>query len=170
MNTTILDALNRQIQREFESAFLYLSLSTTLNEHSMPGAGHWMRAQYHEECGHALRLISYLEKRRASVRLPSLTCSPCEWTSSLDFFQKALEHERFITSQINELVTLCRQERDYATLCLLFEYVREQVEEESSVEEIVDAFTLCGENAEALMRLDTHLGMRTCKEESCMGS
>lgn len=165
MNTVILDALNRQVQLEFESAFLYLSLSAALNEHGMPGAGRWMKAQYQEECGHALHLVSYLEKRRASVRLSSLNCAPSEWTSPLDFFQKALEHERFITSQINDMVTLCRQERDYATLCLLFEYVREQVEEESSVEEIVDALTLCGDNAEALLRLDAHLGMRTGKKE-----
>ena len=170
MNTTILEAVNRQVQLEFEAAFLYLSMSAALSEHGMSGAGRWMRAQYHEECGHALKLVSYLERRRAPVRLTSLHCPPCEWESPLVLFQRALEHERLITQEIHELVTLCRQERDYATQCLLFEYVREQVEEEYAVEEIVDALTLCGDSAEALMRLDAHLGMRSCREETGMAS
>ena len=153
MNPIIVDAVNRQIRLEFESAFLYLAFSGNLRQYGLPGMGHWMREQYREECGHALRFVTHLENRRAA---PVYT-----WETPLDLFRLALEHERRITASIHDLLTLCREEKEYATQCLLFDYVKEQVEEELQVEEIVDIMTLCGSRVDELLSLDQKLANRT---------
>ena len=161
MNPIIVDAVNRQIRLEFESAFLYLAFSGNLRQYGLPGMGHWMREQYREECGHALRFVSHLENRRAKVVIPSVAAPEYAWETPLDLFRMSLEHERRITASIHELLTLCREEKEYATQCLLFDYVKEQVEEELQVEEIVDIMTLCGSRIDELLSLDQKLAART---------
>lgn len=161
MNPIIVDAVNNQIRLEFESAFLYLAFSGNLRQYGLPGMGHWMREQYREECGHALRFVSHLENRRAKVVIPSVAAPVYTWETPLDLFRLSLEHERRITASIHDLLTLCREEREYATQCLLFDYVKEQVEEELQVEEIVDIMTLCGARIDELLSLDQKLAART---------
>lgn len=158
MNPEIAAAINEQIRKEFNAAFLYLSFSVNMKEYGMKGAGRWLRAQYLEECGHALRLLDYMELRREPVRIPSITAPDYSWSSPLDIFRLAWEHERLITSSIHSIVSLCRHEEDYATQGLLMDYVKEQVEEESQVADIVTALKRCGHDESALLQLDARLG------------
>ena len=161
MKAIIVEAVNAPIRLEFESAFLYLAFSGNLRQYGLPGMGHWMREQYREECGHALRFVSHLENRRARVMIPGIAAPVYTWETPLDLFRLALEHERRITAAIHNLLTLCRDEREYATQCLLFDYVKEQVEEELQVEEIVDIMTLCGSRIDELLALDQKLAARS---------
>lgn len=160
MNPYIIDAVNRQIKAEFEAGFLYLAFSTNLHAYGLPGMAHWMREQYREECGHALRLISHLELRNAPVQIPVISCQSYEWKRPQDLFSLALAHEQRISSSIHELMNLCLAEKDYATQVLLFDYVREQVEEEHQVEEITRQIQLCGANVEELLGIDARLSTR----------
>ncbi len=160
MNPYIADAVNRQIKSEFEAGFLYLAFSVNLHAYGLPGMAHWMREQYREECGHALRLVSHMELRNAVVRIPAISCPAYEWERPSDLFKLALAHEQRITSSIHDLMGLCVQEKDYATQVLLFDYVREQVEEEHQVEEITRQILLCGSNVEELLGIDARLGAR----------
>lgn len=157
MNPDIATAINDQIRKEFNAAFLYLSFSVNMKEYGMKGAGRWLRAQYLEECGHALRLLDYLELRRVPVQMPHISAPDYSWSTPLDIFRLAWEHEQLITQSIHEMVSLCRQEKDYATQGLLMDYVKEQVEEESQVQDIVDALTRCGNDTSALLQFDTQL-------------
>ena len=106
-------------------------------------------------------VVSHLENRRAKVVIPAVAAPVYTWETPLDLFRLALEHERKITASIHELLTLCREEKEYATQCLLFDYVKEQVEEELQVEEIVDIMTLCGTRIDELLSLDQKLAART---------
>lgn len=158
MNPDIAEGINEQIRKEFNAAFLYLSFSVNMKEYGMSGAGRWLRAQYLEECGHALRLLDHLVLRRVPVHVPAITAPDYTWNSPLDIFRLAWDHERMITDAIHALVSLCRREQDYATENLLLEYVNEQVEEEDSVSSIVAALQRCGNDASALLQLDAQLG------------
>lgn len=157
MNPDIATAINEQIGKEFNAAFLYLSFSVNMNEYGMKGAGRWLRAQYLEECGHALRLLDYMALRRVPVHIPQISSPDYTWNTPLDIFRLAWEHEQFITRSIHSIMSLCKREEDYATQGLLMEYVKEQVEEESQVEDIVDALSRCGQDASALLQLDAQL-------------
>ena len=157
MNPEIAEAINEQIRKEFNAAFLYLSFSYNMKEYGMNGAGRWLRAQYLEECGHAMRLLDYMEQRRVPVRIPQISAPDYAWATPLDVFRLAWEHEQLITQSIHSIVSLCRQEEDYATQGLLMDYVKEQVEEESQVQGIVEALSRCGNDVSALLQLDARL-------------
>ncbi len=84
-----------------------------------------------------------------------------EWTSSLDAFEDALEHERKVTGLINALVDLSLGEKDHASNTFLQWFITEQVEEEAAAKTIVDKLKLIGDSAVALYMLDGELGQRT---------
>jgi len=160
MDKKIEDALNQQVRIEFEAAFLYLAFSMDLQRHGLPGSAHWMLKQYHEECGHALHLMEYLQKRGACAVAPQVERPRYEWESPADLFRLALAHEKLVTESIYAIVALAREVRDYATEGVLFEYVREQVEEETSAGDIVQTLSLCGGSVDALLSLDGRLAQR----------
>ncbi len=162
MQAEIIEALNEQIRMEFNAAFLYLSFSVDMREFGLPGMGHWLREQYREECGHALRLISYMGKRGGKVEIPHIARPAYVWESPQDIFEMAWEHEKMVSESINALLALCMEHRDFATQALMFDYVREQVEEERSVLDIVEELRFCrsSKSAEGVLQLDSRLGRR----------
>lgn len=160
MNTAITEALNGQIRMEFGAAFLYLSFSIDLHHYGLPGSGRWMRRQYEEECRHALLLVDYMEKRGVRAAVPVVQTPRYEWKNPVDLFRLALAHERSVSESIDALAALCDEKRDYATKEMVSGFVREQVEEENSVSDIVRTLTLCGGCVDALLGLDDRLGKR----------
>ena len=77
----------------------------------------------------------------------------------------ALEHERSVTSMINDLYALAVSERDYPSHVLLEWFVAEQVEEEKVLTELVDHMDLIGDDGTGLLILDARLGDRTAEDD-----
>jgi ferritin len=154
------EALNAQINKEFYSAYLYLSMSAYCNKLGMPGAEHWFRMQYEEEVIHMTKMFDYVMQHGGEARLLQIDEPPHEFGTILDVFQASLDHERFVTRSINQLLDTAVEERDHATQVFLQWYISEQVEEESNVEEIVQRYKLAGQDGGALMMLDDKLAQR----------
>ncbi len=153
--------LNEQMNREFYSANLYLALSAWLDAHSLKGMAHWMRLQAEEEQEHGMKIFDFIQERGGQAIMGAIEAPPIEWESTLQVFEAAWEHERFITSHINELADLAIQEKDFATQSFLQWFITEQVEEEATVSEIVERLRLIGDNGAALFMLEADLGRRT---------
>lgn len=166
MNKTIENALNEQIKNEFDSAFVYLSMSGYLDDLSLPGFARWMRMQYEEETAHALRLFDFLLDLGGNVRLKALPEPPLEFSSPLDVFQQVLAHEKSITKMIHELYALAVSENDYPTQVEMQWFITEQVEEEKTADDIVQQLELAGDSTTALLMLDRELGQRAPGTES----
>jgi ferritin len=81
-------------------------------------------------------------------------------------FQMALEHEKFISKSINELMDLAIKENDHATRSFLQWYVDEQVEEESSVDRIVNMLKMVGDRGHGIFMIDRELGKRVYTPET----
>ena len=156
LNTAISD----QIKNELESYYIYLSMAAYFHSNSLDGMGHWMRAQAHEEMIHAMKFVEHLIDRGGKVVLQDLKQLKTEWSSPLEVFQDALEHEKFISGKINDLTTIAREEKDYASEPLLAWFTDEQIEEEASAGKITDELTMVGEDKSALLMLDRELGAR----------
>ena len=160
MKGAVKDAINEQIKHEFYSAYVYLSMSGSFGVANLPGFSHWMRKQYEEETGHALKFFDFLLDRGESVQLLPLEGPPHAFRSPLDTFEQALEHEKEITSRIHELYDLSVQEGDYPAQVLLNWFVTEQVEEEKVATEIVERLRMADDDSAALLLLDRELGER----------
>ncbi|MBP1616819.1 MAG: hypothetical protein H6Q14_646 [Bacteroidetes bacterium] len=154
------EALNAQINAEFWSAYLYLSISVHFESDGKPGFAKWFKAQFHEEQGHASKLIDYVITRGGKVTLAPIKEVPTSWDSPLQAFEDTLKHEQIVTGYINKLVALTREESDYATESFLKWYIDEQVEEESTATAIIDALKGINGNGLGIFFLDKELGGR----------
>jgi len=153
-------ALNDQLNFEFFSAYLYFSMSAYFEAKGLRGSANWMRVQYQEELTHVDKFFDYILERGGKVTLGQIAKPANTWKTNLAAFQDALEHERKVTARIGRLVELARKENDHATENFLQWFVSEQVEEESSVEEVVDQLKLIGESGGGMYMLDRQLGAR----------
>jgi len=155
------DALNLQMNREFFNARLYLSMAGYFESLNMPGAAQWMMAQSQEETGHAMRLYGHLRERGARIMVSALDAPPETWDNPLAAFEAAYEHESKVSREFDEHYALAQDEKDNATIIFLQWFITEQVEEESSVDEIIQKLKMAGEHRGSLFMLDRMLGERT---------
>jgi len=126
-------ALNKQINAELYSAYLYLSMVAYFESVNLPGFANWMKVQTQEELMHAMKIYDFVNERGGRVVLKAIEAPPTEWDSPLDAFEATYKHEQKVTGLINNLVNLAIEEKDHATSSFLQWFVNEQVEEESSV-------------------------------------
>ncbi|MBN2689761.1 MAG: ferritin [Gammaproteobacteria bacterium] len=157
LNKKIQDALNKQINYELYSAYLYLSMSAYFEDLNLAGFANWMRDHFQEETMHAMKIFDYINQRGGHVELSEIAKPDHTWKSAQDVFTNTLKHEQFITSLINGLVNLAREEKDHATESFLQWYVNEQVEEEATVNDILQQLKLIKDNTGALLMLDKEL-------------
>lgn len=153
------DALNEQINKEYYSAYLYLSMSSYFESVNLSGFAKWMNAQYQEEIQHVLKFFRYIVERGGRVLLQPIEGPPTEWDSPLAAFEAAYGHEVLVTGLINDLVDLAVAEYDHATNNFLQWFIEEQVEEEASTDGVVQQLKLAGDGG-GLFLLDRELGQR----------
>ena len=160
MSERMATAINEQINAEFYSAFLYLSMAAQLEEMNLPGFAHWMRVQKDEEEFHAMKFLDYLVSRQARVLLKEITAPPVGWDSPLEIFEAAYKHEQHVTSLINGLVKVAMEEGDFASLQMLQWFVNEQVEEEDNTSTIRDKIKMVQDAPGGMYMLDQELAAR----------
>jgi ferritin len=108
------DAINAQINAEFWSAYLYLSMATKFENEGRSGIANWFKIQFKEEQAHAEIFMNYLNSRGGRVILAPIDAVPTDWESPLAAFEATLEHEGKVTALINNLYSLAEEEKDYA--------------------------------------------------------
>lgn len=160
LNPAVQDALNKQINAELYSSYLYLSMAACFEEANLRGMAHWMKLQAKEEAGHAMKFFEFVVERGGRVTLTSIAAPPAKWDTALAAFEDAYKHETHVTALINKLVDLAGSEKDHATNVFLQWFVKEQVEEEASASEIVHQLKMIGDSKQGLFMLDRHLGAR----------
>jgi len=153
------EALNEQINKEMYSAYLYMAMSAHSKHMGLDGFANWFMVQYQEEMTHAMKIYDYINEQGGKVKLKAIKEPPSEFESPLDMFEKTLEHEKFITKSINELMDLAIKENDHATQIFLHWFVTEQIEEEANDNEIIAKLKLVGDG-NGLFMLDKELAAR----------
>lgn len=160
ISQTMQNALNEQAKNELYSSYIYLAMAAYFHDQNWEGMAGWMHKQAAEEKEHFEKFFNYIIERGGRVELKALEKPPFEWDSPLAVFKAAYKHEQFITAKINELYELAKEEGDHATEVMLHWFIEEQVEEESSVEEIVVMLEKIGDAMPPMFMLDSKLGGR----------
>jgi ferritin len=153
-------ALNRQINAEMYSAYLYFAMSTYATSIGMKGMAHWLFVQGQEELTHAFRQFQYVNSQGEQVIFAAIAQPPANFDSPLHVFQEVLKHEQKVTAGIHELANLATAEKDHASGVFLQWFVTEQVEEEQNVHEMVGKLKLVGNNGGGLFMIDKELETR----------
>lgn len=161
LSKKMLAGLNEQVNKEFYSAYFYLSMASYFHADSLDGFAGWMRKQATEETEHAMKIFDYINERNGRIELKSISTPDARWKSPLAAFEAAYEHEKSITGSIYDLVNLAGSEKDHATHQFLQWFVVEQVEEESNVGRVVDRLRMVKDSTTGRFILDRELGQRT---------
>lgn len=154
------EAINAQINAEFWSAYLYLSMSVHSSQRGYKGIANWFAVQFKEEQDHAQILINYLLSRGCEVRLAPIEAVQTEWESPLAMFEDTLVHEREVTAMIHNLYNMATEEKDIASVSMLNWFVDEQVEEEESAQDIIDQLKQVDDSKLGLFMIDKDLAAR----------
>jgi ferritin len=153
-------AINKQINAELYSSYLYLAMSAHFEAKNWLGFAHWMKVQSGEETTHAMKFYDFVLERGGEIALEDIKAPDTGWKKPLEVFEEVYAHELKVTALINDLLKLARQEQDAATESLLKWFIDEQVEEEAHAKQIVDKLKLIKDSANGLFMLDHELGER----------
>jgi ferritin len=160
INKKVEQVLNKQVNAEFWSAYLYLSMSAWCESKGMKGFANWMRVQFQEETSHALKIFNYVLNRSGEIKLEPIAAVEVSWQSLLHMFEETYKHECIVTDMIANCYEVAVAEKDHATATMLQWFINEQTEEESNALEIIDQIKLVGEKGEGIYLLDKELATR----------
>ena len=154
MNNTIAKLLNEQINKEFYSAYLYLDMANYYDELDLDGFANYYMVQAQEERDHALLFMKYMQNNGLKVTLEAIGKPDKVYASPLEPLEAAAEHERYVTSLINNIYHEAHQDKDYRTMKFLDWFVDEQMEEEDSADSMISRYKLFGSDTKGLYLLD----------------
>ncbi len=160
INKKVEDAINKQINAELYSAYLYLGMSSKCVETNLKGIANWLYVQAQEEMTHAMKFYRFVLDRGGHPVMPAIEGVRTDWKDPLEMFEAAYEHEKKVSAMINAIMDVAIAERDHATSSMLNWFVDEQVEEEANSSEIAEKLKLIGASKDGLLMLDKELSTR----------
>ncbi len=160
LSKTMEKELNEQVNKELYSAYLYMAMAAYAASIGLNGFAHWFSVQAKEEFTHTEKFYHFIIERGGRVKLATIDEPPHDFKHALGIFEETLKHEQLVTQRIHNLVALARKENDFATDNFLQWFVAEQVEEEASVDEILQKIKLTGGEGNGLFMIDQELAMR----------
>ena len=160
ISNTVNEILNEQINKEFYSGYLYLSMSAHLKELGLNGFASWMRHQAKEEVEHGLKIFDYLIDCNSFVTLKQIKMPEFEFQGILSIYNTVYEHEKCITRSIMSVAQKAEEECDRTTVNFVDWFIEEQIDEEEAVKNIIKRLEMFGDNKVALYLMDKELGER----------
>ena len=170
MNKKIQNAINKQIQEELYSSYLYLAMAAYAKREGYDGLGNWFEVQSKEENDHAMGFYNYILDNDGEVQLGQIDEPPKNFNDPLSLFQEGLKHEQHITSTIHQLYELGLQEKDYTFVSFVKWYLDEQLEEEATARKYIDKAKLIGADKGGMYMLDQELAQRSYTPASILES
>ena len=149
-----------QIRNEWYSGYLYMAMAAYFEAHNLGGFAHWMKKQAGEEYRHGEKIWEFLNDRGVRVVLQGIAQPPSDFASPLEVFEKALEHEKQVTAMINAIADQAEKVKDRPSMVFIQWFITEQVEEEKSASEVVEALKRIKPDSSGILQLDRHLGKR----------
>jgi ferritin len=131
------EALNDQIGREFNAAHQYTAVAAYYDRLTFPRLAKFFFEQAEEERSHAMKMVNYLRDTGADLRLAEVSAPRTDFADHVEPLKLALESERKVTVAISALYEIARETNDYASESFMQWFVDEQVEEEATMESLV---------------------------------
>lgn len=169
MKDAVAVEMNRQINRELYSAYLYLSMAAWFEGQGLSGFSNWMRVQAQEERDHAMGFFNHMLERGAEVSLDTVAKPDGRWDSPLAAFEAVAAHERFISESIDHLLETAQAQKDHASANFIQWYVAEQVEEEAGADALIQKLRLVDKSGGGgLFMMDRELAARVYVQASIL--
>lgn len=144
LNKNVEKALVEQIEKEAYSSNLYLAMASWAENNGFKGIAEWLYAQADEERMHMLKFVKYVNERGGKAVITAIQQPPAEYAGVKQLYAEVLKHEQYVSQSINDIVGVSYDSKDFTTVTWLQWFVNEQIEEEASVQEIIDKLNLLG--------------------------
>ena len=146
IESAVVDALNAQMGRELEAHLQYLAVSSWFDAEGLPELSRFFATQAAEEHDHAMRFLAYIQDAGGAVAIPSLHAPKANFESAEDAVALSLDWENSVTAHIDAAMDLAIERNDHATQAFLQWFVTEQVEEVSTMTELLQVTRRAGES------------------------
>ena len=166
MNEKVSALLNEQVNKEFYSAYLYLDMANFYTQKGLDGFANWYEIQAKEEQDHAMLMYQYLQNNGEKVTLEAIAKPDKKFETLMDPLTAGLEHEKYVTSLINNIYAAAIEVTDYRTTQFLDWFIKEQGEEEKNSMDLITKMELFGDDARSLYMLNSELAARVYSEPS----
>jgi ferritin len=160
VDNKVVALLNDQINKELYSAYLYLDIANYYIDLNLDGFGNWYTIQAQEERDHAMLFMKYLQNNGVKVTLEAVAKPDKEFTALIDPLLVGAEHERYVTSLINNIYDAAYTVKDFRTMQFLDWFIKEQGEEETNADTLINKFKLFGDDPKSLYLLNQELAAR----------
>ena len=160
LNTEITKLLNEQINKELDTAYLYMDMSNYYADQGLNGFENWFFIQTQEERDHAMLFRQYLLNNGESVILTAIAAPNEKYNDYKAPLVKALEHEQFVTDSINKIYEAAYKISDFRTMQFLDWFIKEQGEEEKNADDNIKKYDLFAGDPKGLYMLDNEMKAR----------
>ena len=160
MNEKVAFLLNQQINKELYSAYLYLDMANYYIDLDLDGFGNWYTIQAQEERDHAMLFLKYMQNNGLKVTLEAIDKPDKVFEKPNDPLLAGLEHEKYVTSLINDIYDAAYSVKDFRTMQFLDWFVKEQGEEETNANDLISKMELFGSDPKSLYMLNQELAAR----------
>lgn len=160
----ITELLNEQLNKEFYSAYLYLSMANYFHKTGLHGFTNWCTIQAKEEAEHGMIIFEFLNNYDANYKFQSIPAPETDFKSTLEAMELAYSHEKSVTCSINCIKSASDEFKDHITSMFMDWYIQEQFEEEHILRSIINKLKFCVDNKIILLLLDKELGKREYKK------
>ncbi|MBR1779762.1 MAG: ferritin [Clostridia bacterium] len=161
LNEKIAKLLNEQVNKEFYSAYLYLSFSSYFDSKGLNGFANWYMIQAQEERDHAMLFYKYLQNNGEIVVLEAIEKPDKTFGNLIDPLKAGLEHEEYVTALINNIYSAADEIKDYRTMQFLDWFIKEQCEEEANANDLITKMELFGTDPRGLYMFNSELAARS---------
>lgn len=163
LSKAIEEVLNKQVKKEAEAAQIYLSYATWADSEGYSGVANLLFRHSGEERDHMMKVIQYIQERGGRAQITALAAPPKDPKNLQECFENIFKHEVSNSKSIYEIVDLSQKEKDWATWNFAQWFVKEQIEEETLVMDLLDNLKIAGgpkATSESLLYLDHKIGQR----------
>lgn len=161
LNKKVVDLLNKQVNEEFYSSYLYLDFSNYLATLGLDGFANWYKIQAKEEMDHAMMFYTYLQNNDEEIKLDIIKKPERKYSDTQGVLKEALGHEKLVTALINKIYEAAEEAKDFRTCQFLHWFIEEQGEEELNAQDLITKYDLFGKEANSLYMLNNELKART---------
>lgn len=168
MDRKVYELINDQINKELYSAYLYMQFADFYADEGLDGYENYFLIQAQEERDHALIFRKYLLENDEKPALLAIDKPDKEFESG-DFMAPltaALEHEKYVTSLINNIYATAEEVKDYRACQFLKWFIDEQMEEEDNASDMISKMKLFGSDKHSLFELNNEYAARTYVQPS----
>ena len=162
------DAINQQIGNEFAASLQYVAIAVHFDEEALPQLAAHFYQQAGEERDHAMRFVKFLVEADGQVVIPAVKAPKHKFASAEEAVKLSLDWELEVTDQIHKLVDLAKKEVNYTTDNFLQWFVKEQLEEVSSMDALLKVIRRAGEDG--LLRVEEWLARKAGQNPSPEGN